>query len=98
MTKLSLYDKPKTATPNGPERYFGISHTQLSIARHYGGMTVNGTDYVYLPDTDELLRHDIWKKELKEAKGMERERRKWHALLLAEADEESERLKQKLSP
>jgi hypothetical protein len=47
--------------------------TQLSIARHSGGATVNGHRYTYFPATDELLRDDVvktvtaWRKEAKAA-------------------------------
>lgn len=36
-----------------------ISFTQLSIARHYGGTRVNGVHYVYIPESDELVREDV---------------------------------------
>jgi hypothetical protein len=41
-----------------------VSMTQLSIARHYGGIKYNGEDYTYLPATDELIRDDVlrWKR------------------------------------
>ena len=41
-----------------------VSMTQLSIARHYGGIKYNGESYTYLPHTDELIRDDVlkWKK------------------------------------
>jgi hypothetical protein len=39
--------------------YTNVSRTQLSIAMHYGGATVNGAHYTYMPDTDELIREDI---------------------------------------
>ena len=35
--------------------YRHVSHTQMSIARHYGGMNVNGEKYTYFPQTDELV-------------------------------------------
>jgi len=46
---------------------FGISNvsmTQLSIARHYGGIKYNGDSYMYFPITDELVRDDVlkWKR------------------------------------
>jgi hypothetical protein len=41
--------------------YRDVSNTQLSIARHYGGCTVNGASYYYYPDTDELIRHDVFR-------------------------------------
>jgi hypothetical protein len=39
----------------------GVSQTQLSVARHYGGCTYNGQVYVYQPLTDELIRNDVLK-------------------------------------
>ena len=46
---------------------FGMTHvsqTQLSIARHYGGIKYNGHHYTYFPESDELIRNDVlkWKK------------------------------------
>jgi hypothetical protein len=41
--------------------YANVCDTQLSIARHYGGATVNGRSFYYLPDTDELLRRDVFR-------------------------------------
>ena len=42
-----------------------VSMTQLSIARHYGGIKYNGHEYTYLPATDELIRNDVlkWQRE-----------------------------------
>jgi len=39
----------------------GVSQTQFSIARHFGGVTFNGEAYIYLLDTDELIRADVLK-------------------------------------
>jgi hypothetical protein len=41
-----------------------VSMTQLSIARHSGGIRYNGEYYVYNPITDELIRADVkkWKR------------------------------------
>lgn len=36
-----------------------VSHTQLSIARRYGGCNYQGRAYTYLPETDELIRGDV---------------------------------------
>lgn len=46
-----------------------VSMTQLSIARHYGGCRFQGEDYIYLPTTDELIRHDVlrWQRKQKRA-------------------------------
>ena len=38
-----------------------VSKTQFSIARYSGGCTLNGDRYVYLPQTDELIRADVLK-------------------------------------
>lgn len=48
-----------------PERYYNVSHTQMSIARYYGGIRVNGVAYVYDPTKDELIRSDVLKREQK---------------------------------
>ena len=45
-------------TPYGVQN---VSYSQMSIARHYGGLTVNGRSYLYLPLTDELIREDVAK-------------------------------------
>jgi len=42
-----------------------VSHTQLSLARHYGSIEVKGRLYVYIPHADELIRHDILQRALK---------------------------------
>lgn len=39
----------------------GVKHTQLSVARHYGGCSFRGQGYTYLPLTDELIRNDVVK-------------------------------------
>jgi hypothetical protein len=44
-----------------PLAYADVCNTQLSVARFYGGCTVNGQHFYYLPDTDELLRGDVFK-------------------------------------
>ena len=46
-----------------------VSMTQLSIARHYGGIKYNGDSYTYLPKTDELIRDDVikWQRKQKRA-------------------------------
>ena len=47
-----------------PERIYNWLNTQLSIARHYGGCTYNGADYViaYGEEGQPLLRSDLLKK------------------------------------
>ena len=39
----------------------GVSNSQLSIARHYGGCTFQKRWYKYMPLTDELIRDDAVK-------------------------------------
>ena len=38
-----------------------VRHSQLSVARHYGGARYNGWAYTYMPATDELIRDDVLK-------------------------------------
>lgn len=51
-----------------PEIIHNVSTTQLSIARHYGGIKVNGVYYCYDPKSDTLIRDDVLKAKLAEAK------------------------------
>lgn len=46
---------------DGGWAYRNVSDTQLSIARHYGGIKVNDNFFYYLPETDELFRADVVK-------------------------------------
>lgn len=51
---------PRPKKPlEGPEEIHGVSQSQFSIARHYGGIKFNGTPYVYDPTRDVLIREDI---------------------------------------
>lgn len=59
---------------NPVEIYHNISHTQMSIARHYGGLTVNGSTYEYDAEQDRLIRSDIAKRDEKLKAS---ERKKW---------------------
>jgi hypothetical protein len=43
-----------------------ISHSQLSIVRHYGACIINGNEYVYNPVTDELVLKEDKKSKKKE--------------------------------
>jgi len=47
-----------------PEIIYNVSQTQLSIARHYGGIKVNGHMYIYNPKDDTLIK-SLQKKEKK---------------------------------
>jgi hypothetical protein len=42
-----------------PFAHGGVSHSQLSIARHRGGAIVNGERYLYDGATDMLIREDV---------------------------------------
>ena len=60
---MKLSDIPPDC-PLHRKSVYGIANvrqTQMSIARHYGGMTLNGEYYTYLPATDELIRDDVRK-------------------------------------
>lgn len=66
--------------PSIPDRYHHVSQTQLSIARYYGGATVNGVHYVYDPETDTLTRESLACAEAKAAI----EKRRWEKLAAKE--------------
>ena len=55
-TRLSFHPFQPGDAPIG---YMDVSRTQLSIARHYGGCTVQGHHYIYFPAHDELWRDDV---------------------------------------
>lgn len=40
---------------NYPNIITGVSQGMFSIARYYGGVNLNGKEYVYFPDRDELV-------------------------------------------
>jgi hypothetical protein len=44
-----------------PLAYANVSDTQLSVARHFGGTSINGRAFYYVAETDELLRSDVFK-------------------------------------
>ena len=58
-----------TKKPEPPERIYGWLDSQLSIARHYGGMTYQGQHYMiaYHEDGQPLVRDDVIKREAKKA-------------------------------
>ena len=47
----------------------GVSRTQFSIARYYSEIMLNGYQYTYMHDTDELIRDDLlkWLKKQRES-------------------------------
>ena len=53
-----------------------VSRTQLSVARHYGGMIFNSERYTYNPITDELVRDDVLKWHAKQKKAAKAKRAK----------------------
>lgn len=67
------------------EKFYQVSKTQLSVARHFGGCKFNGDDYHYNPADDTLTRMDVWKKEQAMIKNSDKEkakaeREKWEAV------------------
>ena len=56
-------------------------NSQLSIARFYGAININGEMYVLDRATDELVREDIYNRASKEEKARrkEAERKRWDA-------------------
>jgi hypothetical protein len=59
-TSFSLTDPPSLRPNDAPERIYGWLDSQLSIARHYGGITYNGHKYVidYNDPQEPLVRQD----------------------------------------
>lgn len=55
-----------------PERIQNWQHSQLSIARHYGGIKYNGHEYVIAPNEpgQPLVRRDVIKREAKARKAL----------------------------
>lgn len=44
---------------NPPPIIARASESFFSVARHYGGCTIEGKLYTYFPATDELIRDDV---------------------------------------
>lgn len=61
--------------PIAPYAIRNVSTSIFSIARHYGGMRAYSTYYVYLPESDELIRDDVFKLVMKWRKAAEKERK-----------------------
>ena len=59
-----------TKKPEPPERIYGWLDSQLSIARHYGGLKYQGHDYQidYLSVGEPLVRVDVLAREAKTRK------------------------------
>lgn len=68
----------KTNKADAPERIPHVSHTQLSIAKHYGGITYNGASYTYIAEDDCLVRNDVFRRDEKAKQQWARsERERW---------------------
>jgi len=65
-----------------PERIYGWMDSQLSLARHYGGLRYQGCDYqiAYLEDKQPLVRVDVLKREAKAKVKLAKQCRKAQAL------------------
>ena len=61
QTKRRLDELLERYRVNTPERIYNVSQTQLSVARFYGGCSLNGADYHYDAESDTLVRMDVWK-------------------------------------
>ena len=59
-----------------PDEIHGVSQSQFSVARHYGGITFNGAHYTYIPHEDKLVRDDILKARAKAAKDAKKAEKK----------------------
>lgn len=66
---------------DAPETITNASQSQFSIARYSGGCRVDGTEYKYDPDTDTLVRLDVWEKDEKlKVAELKREKEKWEGI------------------
>lgn len=57
--RTAILAQPKPPAESPPWQIFGVSRSQLSIARHYGGCKYNGHGYTYDPSDDSLTRDDV---------------------------------------
>lgn len=64
-----------SAIITAPEEIRGVSRSQFSVARHYGGCTFQRASYAYDPVRDVLIRRDVLARRQKEAKAAERYQR-----------------------
>lgn len=63
--RAAILARPKPPAESPPWQIFGVSRSQLSIARYYGGITYNGHGYTYDPTDDSLTRNDVLKAVMK---------------------------------
>ena len=63
-----------------PKEIRGVSQSQFSVSRHFGGCTYMGQTYIYDAGQDRLIRLDVYLARLKEdkaeAKALRNEERK----------------------
>lgn len=76
---------PKPEQTIAPERYFHVSSTQLSVARHFGRCIIHGYYYIYDAEDDTLTRQDVYDRQAKDNAELarqraEQERQRWQAL------------------
>lgn len=70
-----------------PERIYGWLNSQLSLARHYGGLKYQGHDYqiAYLEDQQPLVRVDVLAREARERADLAKAARKAQKLAAQQA-------------
>ncbi len=61
LTEAEWSDAFATFGVLDPLAYANVTDTQLSVARHFGGASINGRAFYYVAETDELLRSDLFK-------------------------------------
>lgn len=69
-------DAVQTLHKRAPYAVQGVSQSVFSIARHYGGMTMQGCRYVYIRETDECIRDDVLTMVAKMRKAAAKDKRK----------------------
>ncbi len=62
-----------------PEEIRGVSNSQFSIARYYGGVRAFGHMYVYNPVDDTLIRADVLKRRQDERRAADLAKKKTEA-------------------
>ena len=71
-------------TMTAPEEIHGVSQSQFSVARHFGGCSYMGQSYIYDAGQDRLIRRDVYLARLKQGKAeakalRDAERQRWTA-------------------
>ena len=68
---------PSPQQPPPPPRIYGWQDSQMSIARHYGGLTYQGHNYViaFAEEGQPLVRADVLTAEAKARKAEEKKQR-----------------------